>query len=141
MTTASRATGYCGGCARRGTSFKVIAPDTGSAATSYTDETVAAETAYEYQVKAINARGVSEASASANANTPAAPVLRQDDPPVEDDEPQPETAQQQSGGDIIIVDGPGRKLVSRRYVAPDYRTLSDGGRRGAIQFADSPGCL
>ena len=67
-----------------GNELKVIAPDTGSAATSYTDETVAAETAYEYQVKAINARGVSEASASANANTPAAPVLRQDDPPVAD---------------------------------------------------------
>ena len=112
-----------------GNELKVIAPDTGSAATSYTDETVAAETAYEYQVKAINARGVSEASASANANTPAAPVLRQDDPPVEDDEPQPETAQQQSGGDIIIVDGPGRKLVSRRFVTPGiehYQTV-DGG--------------
>ena len=105
-----------------GNELKVIAPDTGSAATSYTDETVAAETAYEYQVKAINARGVSEASASANANTPAAPVLRQD-------EPQPETAQQQSGGDIIIVDGPGRKLVSRRFVTPGiehYQTV-DGG--------------
>ena len=104
-----------------GNELKVIAPDTGSAATSYTDEKVAAETAYEYQVKAINARGMSEASASANANTPAAPVLRQDDPLVEDDEPQPETAQQQSGGDIIIVDGPGRKLVGRRYVDPGYR--------------------
>ena len=54
--------------------FSTIVSNTGSAATSYTDGTVAAKTRYVYRVKAINAAGLSEQSNYVNAETPAAPV-------------------------------------------------------------------
>ena len=53
--------------------FPVIVNDTATAATSYTDTTVAASTQYVYRVKAINAAGLSPESSYANAETPAAP--------------------------------------------------------------------
>ncbi|WP_419921606.1 fibronectin type III domain-containing protein [Candidatus Poriferisodalis sp.] len=53
--------------------FPVIVADTATAATSYTDTTVAASTQYVYRVKAINAAGLSPESSFANAQTPAAP--------------------------------------------------------------------
>ena len=54
--------------------FSTIVSNTGSAATSYTDGTVAAKTRYVYRVKAINAAGLSGQSNYVNAETPAAPV-------------------------------------------------------------------
>ena len=57
--------------------FHVHVDDTGSAATSYTDTTVAAETLYVYRVKARNAAGLSPRSSFFNANTPAARRPRQ----------------------------------------------------------------
>ena len=42
--------------------FQTIDDDTGSAATSYTDNTVATDTRYVYRVKAINGAGLSERS-------------------------------------------------------------------------------
>ena len=57
--------------------------DTGSAATTYTDDTVAAETRYTYRIKAINAYGTSERSRWYHIDTPAAPqavFVEGDDP-------------------------------------------------------------
>ena len=54
--------------------FSELVADTGSAATTYTDETVAAETPYTYRIKAINAHGSSERSRWLHIDTPAAPV-------------------------------------------------------------------
>ena len=50
-----------------------IAPDTGTADTGYTDETVEPETEYLYNVKAINAQGESEKSEPLRVKTPEAP--------------------------------------------------------------------
>ena len=52
-----------------------IAPDTGTADTGYTDETVEPETEYLYNVKAINAQGESEKSEPLRVKTPEAPDL------------------------------------------------------------------
>ena len=52
----------------------VLVNDTGNASASYTDDTVTAETAYAYAIKARNANGLSPQSYPAPANTPAAPV-------------------------------------------------------------------
>ena len=52
--------------------FQVHVEDTGSAATSYVDLDVAAETRYVYRIKARNAAGLSVRSHYFNANTPAA---------------------------------------------------------------------
>ena len=52
----------------------VLTNDTGNASASYTDDTVTAETAYAYAIKARNANGLSPQSDAAPTNTPAAPV-------------------------------------------------------------------
>ena len=54
--------------------FTELAPDTGSAATAYTDDSVAAGTPYTYRIKAINGHGVSERSRWFHVNTPSAPA-------------------------------------------------------------------
>ena len=53
--------------------FSELVADTGSAATTYTDHTVAANTPYTYRIKAINEYGVSERSRWFHIDTPAAP--------------------------------------------------------------------
>ena len=54
--------------------FDVLVADTGTAATTYTDDTVAAETRYTYRIKAINGAGTSERSRWSHIDVPAAPV-------------------------------------------------------------------
>ena len=53
--------------------FDELVADTGTAATTYTDDTVAAETSYTYRIKAINEYGVSERSRWFHIDTLAAP--------------------------------------------------------------------
>ena len=54
--------------------FTELTPDTGTAATTYTDDTVAAETPYTYRIKAINEHGTSERSRWVHVETTAAPT-------------------------------------------------------------------
>ena len=54
--------------------FVTIDSNTGSAATSYTDDTVEPERRYVYRVKAVNQHGASTWSKFARADTPAAPT-------------------------------------------------------------------
>ena len=54
--------------------FDELAENTGTAATTYTDNTVSAETRYTYRIKAINGAGTSERSRWVHIDTPAAPV-------------------------------------------------------------------
>ena len=54
--------------------FTELVADTGSAANTYTDDSVAADTSYTYRIKAINRHGVSELSRWVRADTPAPPV-------------------------------------------------------------------
>ena len=57
----------------QGGDFSVLVANTGSAATTYTDTTVAASTTYTYRIKAINQYGASERSRWVHIDTPAAP--------------------------------------------------------------------
>ena len=54
--------------------FGELVADTGTAATTYTDNEVSAETRYTYRIKAINVAGTSERSRWSHIDTPAAPV-------------------------------------------------------------------
>ena len=56
-----------------GGDFSVLVANTGSAATTYTDDEVAASTTYTYRIKAINEHGTSERSRWYHISTPAAP--------------------------------------------------------------------
>ena len=57
-----------------GGEFSELVADTGSAATAYTDDKVAASTTYTYRIKAINEHGVSERSRWFHIDIPAPPV-------------------------------------------------------------------
>ena len=57
----------------QGGDFSELVANTGSAATTYTDDTVAASTTYTYRIKAINGAGTSERSRWVHIDTPAAP--------------------------------------------------------------------
>ena len=61
--------------------FSAVESNTGSAATTYTDSTVDAETRYVYRVKAINPEGTSEQSNYVNVETTAAPTPSVPAPP------------------------------------------------------------
>ena len=65
--------------------FSTVVDNTGSAATSYTDTTVSAETRYAYRVVAINASGESPRSGYVNVGTPEEPASNQQ--PVTQDPP------------------------------------------------------
>ena len=56
-----------------GGDFSVLVANTGSAATTYIDDEVAASTTYTYRIKAINEHGTSERSRWYHISTPAAP--------------------------------------------------------------------
>ena len=58
----------------QGGDFSVLVANTGSSATTYTDDEVAASTTYTYRIKAINEHGVSERSRWVHIDTPAPPV-------------------------------------------------------------------
>ncbi len=62
------------GDGRGAAEFVSIVDDTGSSATTYTDNTVNAGTRYVYRVKAINPAGTSGQSSYLNVETPAAPT-------------------------------------------------------------------
>ena len=62
--------------------FITLVDNTGSAATSYTDDSVESERKYVYRVKAVNAQGASPWSSYSSARTPVAPVpVVEADPP------------------------------------------------------------
>ena len=58
----------------QGGDFSELVADTGTAALTYTDDTVAASTTYTYRIKAINQHGTSERSRWYHIDTPAPPV-------------------------------------------------------------------
>ena len=59
--------------------FRELVSDTGTATTTYTDDTVAVGTTYTYRIKAINEHGVSERSRWYHIDTPAAPEAAEGD--------------------------------------------------------------
>ena len=66
--------------------FNELVSNTGTDATTYTDDTVSAETRYTYRIKAINEHGTSERSRWSHIDVPAAPeAVEGDDPDGEGD--------------------------------------------------------
>ena len=61
--------------------FSELVSNTGTDATTYTDDTVSAETRYTYRIKAINEHGTSERSRWSHINVPAAPEAAESDDP------------------------------------------------------------
>ena len=85
--------------------FAILTQDTGSADTSYTDDTVEPERSYVYRVLAVSPHGVSAPSSDRRVNTPAAPTVVTPEPP-DVVPPITERANVQDLGDITEQDGP-----------------------------------
>ena len=101
--------------------FGELAPDTGTAATTYTDGAVAAETPYTYRIKAINQHGTSERSRWLHIDTPAAPVAQQNtqeraDPPTATEPEDGDFADSTATTGIVAV---GESIVGRIGSAND----------------------
>ena len=100
--------------------FTELVADTGSAATTYTDNNVAASTTYTYRIKAINAAGTSERSRWVHVDTPADPAAELPATP-------PEAPKLPTNATTYHVEG-GRNWVTFRWERPEgdvdgYRVL------------------
>ena len=98
--------------------FDVLVADTGTTATSYTDDTVAAETRYTYRIKAINGAGTSERSRWYHIDTPAAPVP---------DQPTGLEATESDGQVVLTWDDPGDDSITGYVILRRVRENNTGG--------------
>ena len=103
--------------------FSELVADTGTAATTYTDDTVAAETRYTYRIKAINEHGVSERSRWSHINTPAAPVPGK---------PTGLTATATHDQVVLTWDGPGDDSITGYVILRRVRVNDVGGEFGVL---------
>ena len=98
--------------------FDVLVASTGSAATSYTDNTVSAETRYTYRIKAINGAGTSERSRWRHIDTPAPPVP---------DEPTGLEAAASHGQVVLTWDDPQDDSITGYVILRRVRVNDEGG--------------
>ena len=102
--------------------FDVLVADTASA-TTYTDNTVAAETRYTYRIKAINGAGTSERSRWCHIDTPAAPVP---------DKPTGLEATVTHGQVVLTWDDPGDDSITGYVILRRVRVNDTGGDFGEL---------
>ena len=98
--------------------FDVLVADTGTDTTTYTDDTVSAETRYTYRIKAINGAGTSERSRWAHIDTPAAPVP---------DKPTGLEATESDGQVVLTWDDPGDDSITGYVILRRVRENNTGG--------------
>ena len=98
--------------------FDVLVANTATAATTYTDDTVSAETRYTYRIKAINGAGTSERSRWSHIDTPAAPVP---------DKPTGLEATESDGQVVLTWDDPGDDSITGYVILRRVRENNTGG--------------
>ena len=98
--------------------FNELVADTASAATTYTDNTVAAETRYTYRIKAINGAGTSERSRWSHIDVPAAPVP---------DKPTGLSATESHGQVVLTWDDPSDDSITGYVILRRVRENDTGG--------------
>ena len=98
--------------------FNELVANTGTAATTYTDDTVSAETRYTYRIKAINGAGTSERSRWSHIDVPAAPVP---------DQPTGLEATESDGQVVLTWDDPGDDSITGYVILRRVRENDTGG--------------
>ena len=98
--------------------FDVLVANTGTAATTYTDNDVAAETRYTYRIKAINGAGTSERSRWFHIDIPAPPVPAK---------PTGLTATASHGQVVLTWDDPGDDSITGYVILRRVRENDQGG--------------
>ena len=101
-----------------GGDFSELVADTGTAATTYTDDTVAAGITYTYRIKAINGAGTSERSRWSHIDVPAAPVP---------DQPTGLEATVSHGQVVLTWDDPGDDSITGYVILRRVRENDTGG--------------
>ena len=107
--------------------FDELVADTGSAATTYTDDTVAAENRYTYRIKAINAYGVSERSRWVHIDTPAAPEPEEESAAEPPAQPTGLSATATHGRVVLTWDDPGNDSITGYVILRRVRVNDTGG--------------
>ena len=102
----------------QGGDFSVLVANTGSAATTYTDDEVAASTTYTYRIKAINEAGTSERSRRVHIDTPAPPVP---------DQPTGLEATASNGQVVLTWDDPQDDSITGYVILRRIRVNDEGG--------------
>ena len=98
--------------------FDVLVANTGTAATTYTDNNVEAGTTYTYRIKAINGAGTSERSRWSHIDVPAAPVP---------DKPTGLEATESGGQVVLTWDDPGDDSITGYVILRRVRENDTGG--------------
>ena len=104
--------------------FDELVADTGTAATTYIDDTVRAETRYTYRIKAINGAGTSERSRWYHIDVPAAPEEQAAEPP---DKPTGLEATESHGQVVLTWDDPGDDSITGYAILRRVRVNNTGG--------------
>ena len=116
--------------------FDELVADTGTAATTYTDDTVAAETTYTYRIKAINEHGgVSERSRWFHIDTPAAPTPQPTPEPTPESTPEPTP---EAGPVVRFLSPP--ETISEDVTGP-YYIAGDASRNELISITTNTGFI
>ena len=107
--------------------FSELVSNTGTDATTYTDDTVAAETRYTYRIKATNEHGVSERSRWFHINVPAAPEPEEEQAPEPPDKPTGLSATASHDQVVLTWDDPGDDTITGYVILRRVRVNNTGG--------------
>ena len=110
-----------------GGEFSELVADTGTAATTYTDATVKANTTYTYRIKATNEHGVSERSRWFHINVPAAPEPEEEQAPEPPDQPTGLDATATHDSVTLTWDDPGDDTITGYVILRRVRVNNTGG--------------
>ena len=111
----------------QGGDFSVLVANTETAATTYTDDTVAASTTYTYRIKAINEHGVSERSRWVHIDTPAAPEPEEKESAEPPDKPTGLEAAASNGQVVLTWDDPEDDSITGYVILRRVRVNDQGG--------------
>ena len=107
--------------------FDELVADTETAATTYTDDTVSAETRYTYRIKAINGAGTSERSRWFHIDIPAAPAPEEEQAAEPPDKPNGLEATVSNGQVVLTWDDPGDDSITGYVILRRVRENDTGG--------------
>ena len=107
--------------------FNELVANTGTAATTYTDDTVSAETRYTYRIKAINGAGTSERSRWSHIDTPAAPEPEEEQAAEPPDKPTGLEATATHDSVTLTWDDPGDDSITGYVILRRVRENDQGG--------------
>ena len=107
--------------------FNELVADTASPATTYTDNTVSAETRYTYRIKAINEHGTSERSRWFHIDTPAAPAPEEEQAAEPPAKPTGLSATASHDSVTLTWDDPGDDSITGYVILRRVRVNNTGG--------------